>query len=125
MAKTIFNDPAVFARLKEAFPQSFLNMRLEFIAHIKRNSYFLMKDVKTETELKCKVLEWLSREACKGGGPKDQKYHLDGINCFLGTKFTHEEIEEVYTWLGNSVNRDLTLAFIKSGYDMKIFERVG
>lgn len=52
-------------KLAKAFPGGFLNGQGEFIAHKKANEYFLMADCKTELEVKCKVLEWLSRGAHK------------------------------------------------------------
>ena len=48
-------------KLAQAFPGGFLNGRGEFVAHKKANEYFLLADCETETDVKCKVLEWLSR----------------------------------------------------------------
>ena len=43
------------------------------------------------------------------------KYHLDGINKFLGTNFTAQEMDVIYTYLGNSVDNLKTIEFVKSG----------
>jgi len=68
--------------------------------------------------LEHKVLEWLSRAAHKEGGEESSKWYLDGINKFLGTKFTNDDIGEIYTYLGNNVNRELCIKFIESSYDV-------
>ncbi|WP_298021077.1 hypothetical protein [uncultured Dysosmobacter sp.] len=105
-------------RLGRAFPKAYINRQFEFIALPSRNTYFLLDGVDTELKLKCKVLEWLSREAAKGISPISRRYHLDGINSFLGTSFTQEDMMEIYTYLGNACNHEKTLRFIESGYDM-------
>ena len=47
---------------------------------------------------------------------------LDGINEFLHTKFTEDDIALIYQKLGNCVRHDLTVAFVESGYDMTILQ---
>jgi len=116
----IFENGEVRKHLCDSFLKGFVNRNFEFIAHPKRNSYFILDGVETELELKAKVVEWLSREAIKGGTAKSMKYHLDGINQFLGISFTREDMEEIYTYLGNAVNHDKTIRFIESGYDMAV-----
>lgn len=75
-----------------------------------------------EQNMVCKVLEWLSRPALKEGHKDTREWYLNGINKFLGTRFTHQDIEEIYCKLGNEVNRPLTLKFIDSGYDMEVLK---
>lgn len=75
-----------------------------------------------EENMSCKVLEWLSRPAFKEGSEETRKWYLDGINKFLGTNFSHEDIEDIYCQLGNEVHRPLTLKFIESGYDMEVLK---
>lgn len=121
----IFEDLALLGRFTRAFPLFYINHNLEAIVHPRRNSYFRLEDVKTEMDLKAKILEWLSREACKGGTKKTQAYHLDGINAFLGTTFSQEDMMEIYTYLGNRVNHAKTLRFIESGCDMTALKEDG
>ena len=85
--------------------------------------YFRLKDIETELEFKCKVIEWLSRPGIKGGTELSEKFYLDGVNEFLGTNFSHKEMETVYTYLGNNVNRTKCIKFIESNYDMKVLEK--
>ncbi len=114
----VFERLEIRNRLRAAFPKCFVNASFEFIAHPARNSYIMLDGVETELELNAKIIEWFSREAVKGGSRQSQAYHMGGINSFLGTSFTREEMEQIYTYLGNSVNHGKTLRFIESGYDM-------
>ena len=77
-----------------------------------------------------KVIEWLSRAAfkterfnTKAANDRFHKYHLDGINAFCGTSFTEDDMENIYTHLGNAVHHQRTLDFIRSGYDMSVLTR--
>ena len=115
-----------------AFPDAIINRNLEFVANPNRrvNSYFRLEDCESREDVTAKVLEWLSREAYKSlhysvdwRNKEVHEYHLKGINAFCGTNFTHEDMEIIYTRLGNCVNHRLTLFFILSGYDMSILER--
>lgn len=119
----------VLNNLFAAFPNAIVNRNLEFVADPNRrvNSYFRLEDCETEEDAVAKVLEWLSREADKSMHftPKwrnDQvhEYHLKGINQFCGTNFGKEEIELIYSELGNRCNHDLTIKFIRSGYDTEV-----
>lgn len=116
----VFEDRKIRDRLRQAFPRYFVNSNFELIIYPPRNIYFLLEDIHTEIELNAKVLEWLSREASKSISRQSQKYHLNGINAFLGTNFTQDEMRIIYTYLGNRCNHELTLQFIESGYDLSV-----
>lgn len=125
----VINNQAV-KKLMDAFPGSFINHCFEFIADIRINSYIRLDNVPDELTLKAKVIEYFSRPAFKGeyfrSHSKNQEiydFHLRGLNEFLGTNFTTEEIEDIYCKLGNGINRTLTLKFIKSGYNMQVVRR--
>ena len=116
-------------KLLKAFPKSFINHLGEFIGSLKENPYFCLADCKNELDVKCKVLEWFSRPACKTQYYKTtkrneeyHKYMLDGINRFLETDFSLEDMEIIYEKLGNEINHGLTLKFIESGYDLKVLQ---
>lgn len=122
-------DVIITKRLAAAFPESFINCSFEFIAHEKANEYFILRDCETELDVKCKVLEWLSRGAHAtmpfNGDNKNKEFHrfmLNGINSFLETNFTEADIEIIYTRLGNRVNHSLTIEFVNSGYNMAILK---
>ena len=118
-------------KLELAFPNSFINYNGEFIAHKMANEYFRLEDCENELDVKCKVLEWFSRGAYKTEpfhfDAENRRYHefmRKGINKFLGTKFTEDDMELIYTYLGNRCNHEKTIRFVESGYDMNIlFER--
>lgn len=114
-----------------AFPDAIMNRNLEFVAnpHRRINSYFRLDDCKTRMDVRCKVLEYLSREAYKSQhfnvkwrNDLVHEYHRQGINAFCGTNFSHDDMEIIYTYLGNGVNRQKTLAFIYSGYNLAVLE---
>ena len=117
-------------KLNRAFPRSFINSALEFIAHKEANEYFRLEDCETEFDVKCKVLEWLSRGAYKtcpfNSNLKNERFHnfmLNGINDYLGTDFTEDDMETIYTYLGNRVNHALTVEFVNSGYNMAVLTK--
>lgn len=122
-------DSSVTKKLIRAFPGSFINGSLEFIAHKTANEWFRLEDCETEFDVKCKVLEWLSRGAYKGQ-PFDewtknacfQYFMRTGINNFLGTDFSEDDMESIYTRLGGSCNHLKTMNFIECGYDMRVLE---
>lgn len=127
--KSIKVPNEVLAKLHLAFPGSMINRNGEFIANVPANAYFLLRDCENETDVKCKVLEWLSRAAYKSepfqSDVKNMRLHdtmLEGINVFLGTNFSFEDMETIYTYLGNCCNHPRTLRFIESGYDVSMLE---
>lgn len=119
----------VLKRLFRAFPKSVINTATEFVAyHNPRiNSCFYIGSCETEEDVAGKVLEWLSCEAYKSEhyyvdykNAEVHEYHLRGINQFLETNFTQEDIRVIYCELGNRANHDKTLRFIRSGYNMEV-----
>ena len=119
-------------RLHWDFEGSFFNERDEFIAHRYSNTYFIFGNCETELDVKCKVLEWLSRSASKvipysqeWRNKKFRKFMLDGINMFLGTNFSFDDMEIIYTYLGNACNHKRTIQFIESGYDVQALKQMG
>ena len=122
-------DSLVTRKLGRAFPNSFINTNLEFIAHKEANEYFRLDECNNEFDIKCKVLEWLSRGAYKtcpfNTNLKNEKFHnfmLNCINDFLGTDFATEDMAIIYQKLGNRVCHSLTEEFVNSGYDIKLLK---
>ena len=109
-------------KVYQAFPQAYINKHNEIIIYPRRNTYFRLDDVDDETILSCKVLEWLSREASKSISPTSRKYHFEGICKYFGKRFAQEEMDKIYDFLGNSINRPLTIKFIESGFDISVLE---
>ena len=101
------------------------HMQNELIFSLRSNSCFSLEDVSDETQLKAKILEWLTRTAIKGISPKERKLHFEGINKLLGTNFTLEEMTDIYTYLGNGIKHDLCVKCVESSYDMTIIQKEG
>ena len=123
------NLKEIINKLFKCFPNSFINGHEEFIAEPKTNLYFNIGNCQSELDVKCKVLEWFSRDGSKAmpyrSREKNKKYHAkirEQINAFLGTSFDGEQMLKIYCELGNNVNRDLAVKFIMSDYDMKVLE---
>ncbi|XKH51348.1 hypothetical protein LG275_03885 [Chryseomicrobium palamuruense] len=104
-------------------PNAFINPSFEVIIEPKNNIYFRLEDIETDLVLKCKVLAWLSRPSCKGVSDYWQKRMRNIFNESLGTDFTLNEIETIYTRLGNDINRNLSIKFIESNYDLSLLEK--
>ena len=127
------------------YNQPKINYDNELILVPKLSISFRLDNVFSELELKCKVLEWCSRHAHKTEfypetrrvyrdcdehevknyyGIKMNKaiynFMLEKINKFLKTNFTLEQMEKIYVYLGNGINRKKAIKFIESGYDMNI-----
>lgn len=117
----------VVEKLMKCFPRSFINSEGEFIAHQYANEYFILRNCETEREVKRKVISWFSRGAYKTEPYRTKKkndelhnFMLNGINKYLGTNFTHEDMEIIYTYFGNDCNKELCEKFIDHNYDMQI-----
>lgn len=133
------NDPmaleAALMWLMRTFPGSFINSSGELILDRETNVYFNLKTVSNLTDLRCKVIEYVSRAASKTepyGNNTKQKIEKNiafqtrmrkGINQYLGTEFNQEEWLYIYTYLGNGVNRPLCERFVDSGYDLEVIRR--
>ncbi|MBE7896147.1 hypothetical protein G7L40_20410 [Paenibacillus polymyxa] len=110
-----------FMRVVERYsPDCFINSKFELIIEPKNNIFLLLEDVETEWDIKRKVLAWLSRPSCKGVSKYWQKRFRAIINEYLGTNFTADDMDEIYTYLGNDCNRKKTIMFIDSGYDLSL-----
>lgn len=107
-------------KIRAAFPAAFVNMYNELILIPKANMYIMLNQVRDERDFKAAVLEDCSRNAFKGCSRKLQDEHLDGINKLLDSKFTRDDIELIYTYLGNGIQHDLCLRFVASGYDLEV-----
>lgn len=109
-------------KIYDAFPKAYINRFNEMIIYPRENTYFLLDNVNNELELECKVLEYCSRQASKGLSKTSRKYHFEGICDFFNRKFTQEEMNLIYTHLGNGINRKLCIKYIESNFDMEVLK---
>lgn len=121
--------PIYITNLMILFKNSFINCINELILIPKTNLYFSLDDVESESDLKCKVIEYCSRDAYKtmhfdsiGENIEYHDYVIERINEYLGTDFDETDMELIYTKLGYGVNRDLTIKFVESNCDMNILK---
>lgn len=121
--------PIYITNLMILFKNSFINCINELILIPKTNLYFSLDDVESESDLKCKVIEYCSRDAYKSmhfdSIAENIRYHdyvIERINEYLGTDFDETDMELIYTKLGYGVNHDLTIKFVESNYDMNILK---
>lgn len=132
-------------KLKDIFKDSFINDSLEFIAILNfypskykgefkkgrgffANAYFNISNCNSAIDVKCKVLEYLSRDCYKtsiGGDYTDMLFHeymSDCVNKYFGACWQKEEFEQIYKYLGNGINRDKSIKFIESAFDFNVLE---
>lgn len=118
------------AKLLECFPGSFIrnsdDVGYEFIAHPRTNQSFILEDCHYVEDIEAKVLEWLSRAAFKTAPYsqewRNRRFHefiLAGVNAFLDTDFSEEDMDLIYTYMGNEIRHGLTMAFIYHDMSMK------
>ena len=117
------------SKIMNIFYGSFINHNKELILISKTNLYFYLGDVNTVDEVKFKLLEWCSRSCFKSMPyrytKKNREYQDDvlrKVNECLDMEFTREQMELIYTKLGNCINHELTMKFVSGGYDMKLLE---
>lgn len=110
------------AKTLQVFPKSFINQDDELILEPKNNVYFRLEGLKTETDFICKLMAWTSRPIAKGLTPSWSKKVLARVNELLGTNFSKEDMQVIYTHLGGDVNPALSVKFIESGYDLSVLQ---
>lgn len=107
----------------KVFPNSFINHSNEIILEPRNNLYFRLEDVDTEMDFKCKMFAWVSRPIAKGLNKYWSPKVLSCFNQLLGTNFIKDEMYKIYDRLGNDSNRELTVKFIESNYDLSLLNR--
>lgn len=107
----------------QSFPKSFINHNNEIILEPRNNVYFRLDGVDSDLDFKCKMLAWVSRPIAKGLNKYWSPRVLRNFNEVLGTNFTMDEMHAIYDRLGNDVNRQLSIRFIESNYDLDLLER--
>ena len=120
----MITDKTILSKLELAFPKMYINSQLEVIIYPKDNIYFMIENCENEEDIKAKVLEFVSRSASKDENRYTKKYCKDGINMFLNTNFSNRDLWRIYTELGNRVNHELTLKFIRTNYDMSLLSPI-
>lgn len=109
-------------KIQRAFPKAYVTMNFELILVPRTNTYISLNHCSTPDEFKVKIIENCSRLASKGYSKPLRKERLDGINKLLDTNFTQEDMEYIYTYLGNGIKHELCMKFVQSGYDLGVID---
>ncbi len=112
------------------FKNSYINNNLEVILLPKTNGYFAIKNCRNEVDIKCKIIENISRDCFKTqhySRLKDNKKmwqeNLMALNNALKTDFSQQDIELIYNKLGNGINHKLTKKFVESDFNMEVLKQ--
>ena len=121
--------PEYLQKAMRQFPGSFINHCNELILIPKFNVYFLLDDVESEEDFLCKMCEWISRDCCYAAHYERMCYreayyrrNTTAWNAVCGTGFTVKDMETIYQYLGNAIRHDLTLRFVRSGFDLSVLK---
>lgn len=108
---------------------SFINHNNEIILIPKYNVYTLLDDVQTDEDFKVKLCEWFSRDCCcalrysqKKRLEKYWQENTDAFNFICGTNFTVDDMNNIYTFLGNGIKHTLAQEFVKNGFDLSVID---
>lgn len=107
-------------KIKKVFPKAFIYKGDEMILIPELNVYFLLENVHSELELDCKVLEYCSRPATKNHSAWWRGRIMNFLRNYFKKPFHVVEMELLYTYIGNGVNRKLCKEFLKSDCDMQL-----
>lgn len=120
-------------KIMAAFKESFVkcnNDGFEIILDSKSNFFFSLENIDSDCELIRRLISSVSR--CYKTVPYEKEWRnrkfqtelMTSFNGFLGTNFTEDDFEYIYTYLGNSCNKPIAIKFIESGYDLNVLKRL-
>ena len=121
-------------KIMTAFPRSRIEYYVYggFVIYLdeKNMFWFSLEKIESDIELKRRFISAVSR--CYKTEPyrtskrniEWQQKHISAFNEALGTKFNDDEIEYIYTYLGNGCNKPIAIKFIESGYDLNILKQL-
>jgi hypothetical protein len=109
---------------------SFINHNNEIILIPKFNVYTLLDDVETDDDFKVKLCEWFSRDCCcalrYSQNKRLKRYYQENTEAFnfiCETNFTVEQMNYIYTYLGNGIRHTVAEMFVKSGFDLSVLDK--
>lgn len=104
--------------LTESGLECFVNYNNELIASRKENVFFRLEGVTTRHDLERKVISWLSRSCTTGLSTRVMTKFRVAVNSYLGTDFSADDFELIYSKFGMKYEYDEIDVFIARGYDM-------
>ena len=118
-------------QMMKCFPKSFITPNGQFIPCRVKGSggYFRITDCDSDYDLKYKVIAYLSRDSYKTllyrTKRLNDEYH-EYIRCgmikYLGVYLSQQDLDLIYTKLGNGCNKQLAYEFVWSHFDMKVLQ---
>ena len=120
---------AEIEKLKQAFPGSYTDADVVFVAHKKTKLYLCLIGCTTARDIRVRAISRFSR-ACVVDEPyrfaaQNRRYHskmLQALNKYLGTDFTLSDVRSVQRFLGEDTLKELAEKFVDSDYDMTWFK---
>ena len=121
-------------KIISAFPHSFSKYYVyggfEITLDEKNVLWFSLGEIDSDLELKIRFISAISR--CYKTEPYGtskrniewQQKHMVAFNKVLGTNFTEDDFEYIYTYLGNGCNKPIAIKFIESGYDLNVLKQL-
>lgn len=122
----ILNDKV--QRVFDMFDDSFINQYEELILHKKWNIYFLLESIESELHFDYKMLSWLSYRIASHHFKKTSKesmWAMQKLNRWFRYEFDYDDMQKIYSKLGNGCNQALGFRFITSGFDMSLLTTEG
>lgn len=121
-------------KIMSAFPHSFIKYYVyggfEITLDGQNVLWFSLEEIESDLELKRRFISAISRcyktepyRASKRNIEWQQK-HMVAFNKVLGTNFTEDDFEYIYTYLGNGCNKPIAIKFIESGYDLNVLKQL-
>jgi hypothetical protein len=114
----------------QLFPGSFINSRNELILIPKFNVYTPLDDAETDEDFKVELCERFSRDCCCAMRYSQKKRlerywqeNTDVFNRICETRFTVDQMESIYAYLGNGINHELAKRFVAGDFDLRIIEQ--
>jgi len=106
---------------------SFINHNNELIMIPKFNVYTLLDNVETEMDFKVNLCEYFSRD-CSCALRYRQRKRLEEywqsntyvFNEICNTNFTVKDMDLIYTHLGNGINHNKSIEFVKSDFNLSV-----
>ena len=114
------NSEVALKKVLPFFPTAKTYKNDELIIEPKNNIYFRIDNVNSDLEFDCKMIEWLSRPAHKGLSNYWQNYVRRGLNSYFKKTWSKDNLNIIYTKLGNNVNRELCLKFIIGDLNLSV-----
>lgn len=113
--------PIIIRAISYPNSKTYINSEKELIIIPHTGIYVPLKNIHSELDFKCKILEYLSYYVAQNHwDDKLSPKILDFINYVLKTNFTSNDLTKIYCVLGDFNKRDLTIKFVENNYNLSL-----